>query len=90
MILQASAQAQLRQYIEQLERIDEEKRALAEDRKEKVAEIKAAGFDAKIIDKILKMRRKSAAERDEEQAMLDTYLQALGMQGSFEFSEAAE
>ncbi|MBN9263501.1 MAG: DUF2312 domain-containing protein [Hyphomicrobium sp.] len=65
--LQASAQAQLRQLIEQLERLEEEKKALASDIRDKFAEAKAMGFDPKIDD------------RDEEEAILATYMHALGM-----------
>lgn len=90
MTLQASSQAQLRQYIEKVERLDEERRALAEDIKDVFAESKAQGFDPKIMKKVIALRRKDKHERDEEEALLATYCAALGMQGSFEFSEAAE
>lgn len=77
--LQASAQAQLRQYIEQIERLEEEKKAIAADIKEKFAEAKGQGFDVKAMRKILQMRKKSATERQEEEGVLEVYMHALGM-----------
>lgn len=77
--LQASAQKQLRQFVEQIERLEEEKRALGGDIKDKYLEAKALGFDVKIIRKVIALRRKAKSEREEEQAILDTYLHALGM-----------
>ena len=77
--LQASTQNQLRQLIEQVERLEEEKKGLAEDIRDKLAEAKALGFDVKILRIILRLRKKSKSDRDEEQAVLDTYLHALGM-----------
>ena len=79
MTLQASAQEQLRQYVEQLERLEEEKRATQEDIKDKFAEAKAMGFDSKILRIVLRERKKSKDARDEEEAILTTYLHALGM-----------
>ncbi|MEO1282506.1 MAG: DUF2312 domain-containing protein [Pseudomonadota bacterium] len=77
--LQKSAQDQLRQYIEQIERLEEEKKALAGDIKEKFLEAKANGFDVKAMRKIIQMRKKSQTERDEEEGILEVYLHALGM-----------
>jgi uncharacterized protein (UPF0335 family) len=77
--LQASAQAQLRQLIEQLERLEEEKKALAGDIRDKFAEAKAMGFDPKIMKQILRIRKQPKDDRDEEEALLATYLHALGM-----------
>lgn len=79
MILQASAQQHLRQFVEQLERLEEEKKAIADDIRDKFAEAKAVGFDVKALRKILSMRKKGADERTDEQAILDTYMHALGM-----------
>jgi uncharacterized protein (UPF0335 family) len=75
--LQVSAQKQLRQFVEQIERLTEEQKALAGDIRDKYLEAKAVGFDVKIMRKIIAMRRKSKAERDEEEAILETYLHAL-------------
>ena len=77
--LQVSAQNQLKQYVEQLERLEEDKKAISDDIKDKFIEIKAVGFDAKIVKQILKLRKKSKDARDEEEAILDTYMHALGM-----------
>ncbi len=79
MTLQASAQNQLRQLIEQIERLEEEKKATAGDIRDKYAEAKAVGFDPKILRKIVSMRKKSQTERQEEDAVLAMYLHALGM-----------
>ena len=76
--LQASSQAQLRQYIEQIERLEEEKAALGADIRDKFAEAKAVGFDPKIMKKCISIRKKPKAETEEEQAVLDVYLHALG------------
>ncbi|MEL7049957.1 MAG: DUF2312 domain-containing protein [Pseudomonadota bacterium] len=77
--LQKSAQDQLRQYIEQIERLEEEKRALSGDIKEKYLEAKANGFDVKVMRKIIQIRKKSQTEREEEEGVLEVYLHALGM-----------
>jgi|HigsolmetaAR202D_1030399.scaffolds.fasta_scaffold44321_2 Uncharacterized protein conserved in bacteria len=77
--LQKSAQNQLRQFIEQLERLEEEKRSIQVDIKEKFQEAKALGFDVKAMRRILQLRRKSKADREEEEAILQTYMHALGM-----------
>lgn len=77
--LQASAQNQLRQFVEQIERLEEEKKALAGDIRDKFAEAKAVGFDVKALRKIMGLRKKSKADREEEEAVLATYMHALGM-----------
>lgn len=77
--LQASSQAQLRQFIEQIERLEEEKKSIAGDIKDKFLEAKAVGFDVKAMRKVLAARRKSRAERQEEEAVVDVYMHALGM-----------
>jgi uncharacterized protein (UPF0335 family) len=77
--LQASAQKQLRQLIEQIERLEEEKKALAGDIRDKYLEAKAMGFDVKALRKIVSLRRKSATDRQEEEAILAVYMHALGM-----------
>ncbi len=77
--LQASAQAQLRQFIEQIERLEEEKKAIAADIKDKFLEAKSQGFDVKAMRKVIALRKKDADERQEEDAILETYMHALGM-----------
>src|SRR5215813_5003308 len=77
--LQVSAQKQLRQLIEQVERLEEEKKALAGDIRDKFAEGKALGFDVKIMRKVISLRKKSQTDRQEEDALLAVYMHALGM-----------
>ncbi len=77
--LQAAAQNQLRQFVEQLERLEEEKKAIADDIRDKYAEAKAVGFDVKVLRQILRLRKKSTDDRQEEEAILATYMHALGM-----------
>ena len=73
------AQGQLRSLVERIERLEEEKKTIAGDIKEVYSEAKGHGFDTKILRKVISLRKKEAAEREEEQSMLDLYLQALGM-----------
>lgn len=70
---------QLKSFIERIERLEEEKKTVSGDIKEVYAEAKANGFDTKILKKIVALRRKSEDERTEEEAMLETYMVALGM-----------
>lgn len=69
----------LRQYIERIERLEEEKKTIAEDMKEVFGEAKANGFDVKIMRKIISLRKMDAADREEQEALIDLYKQALGM-----------
>ena len=73
------AREQLRQLVERIERLEEEKQAIAADIREVYAEAKALGFDTKVMRKVIAMRKKDPQEREEEEAMLALYLQALGM-----------
>lgn len=70
---------QLRTIVERIERLDEEKREVAEQIKEVYAEAKGNGFDTKTLRKIVALRKKDPSERSEEEAMLDLYMHALGM-----------
>lgn len=70
---------ELKQFIERLERLEEEKTGIASDIKEVFAELKGRGFDAIAVRQILRIRKKDQAERQEENAILELYLQALGM-----------
>ena len=78
---------QLRSYIERIERLEEEKAALATDVREVFAEAKANGFDVKTMRQVLKLRKMDHNERDEQEHMLDLYKRALGMMP--ELDEAA-
>jgi uncharacterized protein (UPF0335 family) len=69
----------LRSYIERIERLEEEKKAMADDIKDIYSEAKSTGFDVKIIRQIVRMRKMTDADRQEQEALLDTYTHALGM-----------
>ena len=73
------AHGQLRTIVERIERLEEEKKTIAADIKEVYAEAKGNGFDTKILRKVISLRKKEASEREDEQSMLDLYMQALGM-----------
>jgi uncharacterized protein (UPF0335 family) len=77
--LQASAQNQLRQFVEQIERLEEEKKQLASDVRDKYTEAKAVGFDVKALRQIVRLRKKTNEERQEEESILEVYMHALGM-----------
>lgn len=77
--LQVAAQKQLRQLVEQIERLEEEKKALADDIRDKFSEAKAMGFDVKALRQIVRLRKKSKEERQEEEGVLEVYMHALGM-----------
>lgn len=69
----------LKAFIERIERLEEEKRALAEDIKDVYAEARGVGYDTKIMRKIVALRRQDAHKRREEEEILDLYLMNLGM-----------
>jgi len=71
--------SQLKSIIERVERLEEDKKGIADDIKEVYSEAKGNGFDPKIIKAIVKLRRLSKPERDEQETLIDTYLTALGM-----------
>jgi len=73
------ASDQLRAFIERVERMEEEKAAIANDIKEIYAEAKGSGFDTKILRKIVAIRKQDANERLEQEALLELYMSALGM-----------
>ena len=68
---------QLRSFVERLERLQEEIDSINEDKRDAYAEAKGSGFDVKIIREVLKIRRQDKSEREEREAVLDLYLQAL-------------
>jgi uncharacterized protein (UPF0335 family) len=73
------AKDQLRSIVERIERLEEEKQALADDIKEVYAEAKGNGFSAPTIRAVVRLRKQDDAERQEKEALLDLYMQALGM-----------
>jgi uncharacterized protein (UPF0335 family) len=77
-VLTADAQGRLRSIIERLERLDEDKQAVLIDMKEVFAEAKGEGYDVKALRKVLRLRKIDKAKRQEEEAVLDLYLSALG------------
>jgi len=81
---------QLRSFIERIERLEEERKTLAEDIKEVFAEAKGNGFDTKIIREIIKIRRMDEDDLDEQETLLDMYKRALGMLPDVPESVAAE
>jgi len=70
---------QLRLFIERIERLEAEKKGIADDIKDVYSEAKSQGYDTKIVKQIIRLRRMEKAARDEEEAILDTYKEALGL-----------
>ena len=77
-VLNASAQGRLRTIIERIERLEEDKAAVMADMKEVFAEAKGEGYDVKILRKVIRIRKQDKAKRQEEDAILDLYMSALG------------
>ncbi|MGB5863743.1 MAG: DUF2312 domain-containing protein [Sulfitobacter sp.] len=70
---------ELRQFVERIERLDSEKKDLAEQQKEVMAEAKGRGYDTKVLRKVIALRKRDANDIAEEEAVLDMYKEALGM-----------
>jgi uncharacterized protein (UPF0335 family) len=73
------AKDQLKAFVERVERLEEEKKAISDDIRDVFAEAKAVGYDVKALRTVIKMRKMDKNERDEQQTVLETYLHALGM-----------
>lgn len=73
------AKDQLKAFVERIERLEEEKKAISDDVKDVYGEAKANGFDVKALRAVVRLRKQDANERNEHQAVLETYLHALGM-----------
>ena len=73
------AKDQLKAFVERVERLEEEKKTIADDIRDVYAEAKANGFDVKIMRKIVSIRKQDRDSRIEEETVLDLYLAALGM-----------
>lgn len=69
----------LRAFIQRIEKLEEEKKAISDDIREVFAEAKANGYDPKIMRQVLRLRKMDTADRQEQDALLETYLAALGM-----------
>ena len=77
--VQAVAAGQLRAFVERIERLEEDKKQIGEDIKDVYAELKGTGFEPKAVRTLVRLRKKEASEREEEEAILDLYKAALGM-----------
>jgi uncharacterized protein (UPF0335 family) len=73
------AKDQLKAFVERIERLEEEKKAIADDIRDVYAEAKAVGYDAKIMRQIVRLRKMKPDDRAEMEAILDTYKAALGL-----------
>jgi uncharacterized protein (UPF0335 family) len=70
---------QLKAFVERIERLEEEKKAIADDIRDVYAEAKGSGFEVKALRAIVRLRKQNTDERREQQAILETYMHALGM-----------
>jgi uncharacterized protein (UPF0335 family) len=77
-VLSATAQGQLKAIVERIERLEEDKAAVMTDLKEVYLEAKGNGYDVKILRKVVRIRKQDRAKRQEEEAILDLYLSAIG------------
>ena len=73
------AKDQLKAFVERIERLEEEKKAIADDVRDVYAEAKGNGFDVKALRAVVRLRKQDVNERKEQEAILETYLHALGM-----------
>jgi uncharacterized protein (UPF0335 family) len=73
------AKDQLKAFVERVERLEEEKKAISDDIKDVYAEAKGNGFDVKALRTIIRLRKQDADERREQETILETYMHALGM-----------
>ena len=77
-VLTAAAQGRLKSFFERIERLEEDKAAISADLKEVFAEAKGEGFDVKILRKVIRLRKQDKVKREEEAALIDLYLSAIG------------
>ena len=75
------AKDQLKAFVERVERLEEEKKAIADDIRDVYGEAKVNGFDIKVLRTVVRLRKQDINERKEQEAILETYLHALGMLG---------
>jgi uncharacterized protein (UPF0335 family) len=73
------AKDHLKAFVERIERLEEEKKAIADDIRDVYGEAKATGFDVKVLRTVIRLRKQDVDERKEQEAILETYLHALGM-----------
>lgn len=74
-----AAGEELRSFVERIERLEEEKKTIADDVKDVYGEARGRGYDVKVLRKIVSLRKMDANERQEQEAILDLYMQALGL-----------
>lgn len=74
-----AASKQLKSFVERIEHLEEEKKGISDDIRDVFAEAKGQGFDTKVMRQVIRLRKKDSAERQEEEALLDLYMHALGM-----------
>ena len=77
--VQGVAAAQLKSIVERIERLEEEKKAIADDIKDVYGEAKGNGYDTKVLRTVIRLRKQDASEREEQDAILELYKNALGM-----------
>lgn len=77
-VINSATQGRLRTIVERIERLEEDKAAIANDLKEVYSEAKGEGFDVKILRKVVALRKKDKVKLDEEEALIDLYLSAIG------------
>lgn len=78
-VLSGQAQTQLKSFVERIENLNKEKADIGADAKEVFAEAKGQGFDTKILRKVIRLRAQDTVKRQEEEALVDLYLSALGL-----------
>ena len=84
------AREQLRTIIERIERLEEEKKAISDDIRDIYGEAKGNGFDTKVLRQVVRLRKQDLSERQEQDAIRDLYLNALGMLPEFETADENE
>ena len=84
-----NAKEQLKSIIDRIEKLEEEKKATSDDIRDVYTEAKGNGYDAKALRKIIQMRKQDAQERAEQEAVLETYMHALGMLADLPLGQAA-
>ncbi len=77
-VLTAVAQGRLKSFIERIEKLEEDKAVVSQDMKEVFLEAKGEGFDVKILRKVIRLRKQDKVQRQEEEALIDLYLSAIG------------
>ena len=88
-VLTSTAQGRLKSFVERIERLEEDKAAVANDMQEVFAEAKGEGFDVKVLKEIIKLRKQDKDERDEHETLLDVYLRAMETAAPAPVAEAA-